>query len=393
MHPMRVGPRLVRPGGLPLARAGTTVTFALAGLVSAVSAVRLPALADKLSLDAAELGFALLFTGIGATIATQAGRVVIGRLGSRRVLMVACPATAALSAGSGLAPSYPLLVVAFLVYGMAFGLLDGSMNAQASTLERIAGRHLMNGAHAGWSIGAVSGGGLGALTAWAGYSYAQATVGTAVVTLPVALLLTVTYLPDGPTGRTSGGSSAVPKVIFLVGAVTFASFLIEGSVSNWSSLYLRDEVGAVQAIAAFGYPSMELAMIVGRTVGDRVRVAVGSRAMLTLSGLVACAGLCLVVASRSWPVAVCGFFIVGLAVSTVVPLTFSIAGSLVPSGAGVAQVAAMGYAGMLLGPVVLGVIADASSLRVTFVVVAALAVLMSVVGRVLPTGQEAGASG
>ena len=89
----------------------------------------------------------------------------------------------------------------------------------------------------------------------------------------------------------------------------------------------------------------------------------------------------------------CGFFIVGLAVSTVVPLTFSIAGSLVPSGAGVAQAAAMGYGGMLLGPVALGVIADASSLRVTFVVVAALAVLMSAVGRVLPTGREAGVSG
>jgi predicted MFS family arabinose efflux permease len=267
------------------------------------------------------------------------------------------------------------------------------MNAQASTLERIAGRHLMNGAHAGWSVGAVCGGGIGALTAWVGFSYTQATVGTAVATLPIALLLMATYLRDGPSGPKASGSAKVPRVVFLVGAVTFASFLIEGSVSNWSSLYLRDELGAVQAIAAFGYPSLELAMIVGRSFGDRVRRIIGSRVMLTMSGLVACVGLGLVVSARSWPLAVVGFFVVGLAVSTVVPLTFSIAGALAPSGAGVAQAAAMGYGGMLLGPVLLGLLADATSLRMTFVAVAGLAVLMSVVGRVLPTGKITGQNG
>ncbi len=366
------------------ARIGTTVTFGLAGLVAAVGSVRIPALTDQLRLDPAELGFAVLCIGIGATVATQAGRPVLGRFGSRRVLVVACPATAALSAGSGLAGSYGWLLAAFLCFGAAFGLLDSSMNAQAATLERVTGRHLMNGAHAGWSVGAVCGGALGALTAQVGLSYTQAVTGTAVVATPVAILLTLTYLPDGPVGRPARGGGRVPPVVYLVGAVTLASFLIEGSVSSWSSLYLRDELRAVESIAAFGYPSLELAMIVGRSVGDRVRRVAGSRAMLTSSGFVAAAGLTLVVGAPRWPLALVGFFVVGLAVSTVVPLTFSIAGALSPSGAGVAQAAAMGYGGMLVGPVLLGLVADASSLRVAFVVVGALAVGMSVLARTLP---------
>ena len=381
---------MIGPRRLLAARIGITATFALAGLVSAVGSVRIPALTDRLHLNPAEVGVALLSVGVGAAIATQTGRWLIGRFGSRRVLVIACPAMAGLSAGSGVAPTFTLLVAAFALYGAAFGLLDSSMNAQAATLERVAGRHLMNGAHAGWSVGAVTGGGIGALTAFLGLSYTQATVGTAMVAFPVALALAGTYLVDPPAEVTAaGGRPRVPPVVYLVGAVTLGSFLIEGSVSNWSSLYLRDELGAAQAVAALGYPSLELAMIVGRTGGDRVRRVVGSRVMLTTSGLVALVGLGLVVGAWHWSVAAAGFFVVGLAVSTVVPLTFSIAGALDPSGAGVAQAAAMGYTGMLVGPVALGLVAEGTSLRVAFGVVAVIALLMSGLGRLLPTGAPA----
>ena len=125
---------MIGPRRLLAARIGITATFALAGLVSAVGSVRIPALTDRLHLNPAEVGVALLSVGVGAAIATQTGRWLIGRFGSRRVLVIACPAMAGLSAGSGVAPTFTLLVAAFALYGAAFGLLDSSMNAQAATL-------------------------------------------------------------------------------------------------------------------------------------------------------------------------------------------------------------------------------------------------------------------
>ena len=246
------------------ARVGATVTFGLAGALCAVWTVRIPALTDKLHLDPGRVGTAALVWGIGAMITMQLSRVVIRRTGSRRTLLVAAPASAVLSAGVGLAPSYPWLLVAAGLFGAAFGALDIGMNAQVAVLERRAGRHLMNGAHAGWSIGSVFGGGLGALTAYLHLTFTQAVVGMAVLGLPVALALLPTYVADPPDpGRARQAPARVPRVIYLIGAVTCASFIVEGSVADWSGLYLRNELHTAEALAALAYPCFEAAMIVG----------------------------------------------------------------------------------------------------------------------------------
>jgi MFS family permease len=337
-----------------------------------------------LHLSPARLGTAVLCVGIGATVSMQGSRLVIGRTGSRRLLIWAAPATAVLVAGLGLAPGYGWLLAAALAYGMAFGLLDMGMNAQAAVLERAAGRHLMNGMHAGWSIGSVGGGAFGALTAYLGMTFTQAVVGALVIGLPSALLLTGTYLPDRPEAAVRRSAGRVPPAIYLLGAITFLAFLVEGAVSSWSGLYVRDDLRATETIAALAYPCFEAAMIVGRLVGDRIRHAVGARLMLIVAGVLAAAGFVIAVFAPIWGLALVGFFVVGLAASTVVPLTFSIGGELAPSGAGIAQVGAMGYGGMLIGPVAIGYVAQATSLRTGLASVAGLALVMSVLGRLVP---------
>lgn len=364
------------------ARNGAACTFGLAGGLCAVWTVRIPALTDKLDLDTAEVGTGVLAWGVGALIAMQVARLGIARIGSRRILLVAGPGSAVLSAGIGLAPTYASFLVAAVLFGAAFGALDIGMNAQVAVLERVSGRHLMNGAHAGWSIGSVVGGGLGALTAYLGWSFTQAVTGMAVIGLPFALALLPTYVKDPPIMVPAHGEKRrVPRVVYLIGAVTCASFVIEGSVADWSGLYLRDELGAREAVAALAYPCFELAMIIGRTAGDGLRRRVGARAMLTVGGIGAAAGFGVIVAAPHWWLALTGFFLVGLAICTVVPLTFSIAGSLDDSGAAIAQVGAMGYGGMLIGPVAIGYLANVTSLRTGLVVSIGLGVLTSVLGR------------
>jgi MFS family permease len=378
---------------LTRARLGATATFALMGITAAVWTVRIPALSDKLHLDPGQLGTVMLCFGVGATIAMQAGRLVIGRTGSRRALIVALPATVALVAAIGLAPSYGWLLVTAPGLGAAFGVLDIGANAQVAVLERVTERHLMNGAHAGWSIGSVVGGGLGALTAYAGWGFTRAVVTAAVVCFPIAVGLTFTFLPDPPAARAAGTRPGrIPRVIYLVGAVTCASFIIEGSVADWAGLYLRNELGAREAVAAIAYPCFEAAMIIGRMAGDGVRRRVGSRVMLTIGGLGVVAGFAVVVGTPWWWLTFVGFAITGLAVSTVVPLTFSIAGALDPTGAGVAQAGAMGYGGILLGPVAIGYLANATSLRTGLLVTLALGGVVAVLARVVPTGSAAPAA-
>jgi len=373
------------------ARWGTLTTFALAGAQAAVWSVRIPALTDKLHLDAGDVATSALLWGLGAVLTMQLARPVMARIGSRRVLQAALPATTALLAVYGLAPTFPVLLAVSVLFGAVFSLLDATMNAQASLIERVAGRHLMNGMHAGWSVGAVTGGALGALAAWAGLSYTHTLVAMAVLSVPAVAVVLPTYLPDRPGAVPDGQRSRVrlPWTVYLVGAIAFASFVIEGSVSTWSGLFLRGELHTAEWLAALGYPLFEGAMIVGRLTGDRVRSRIGSTPMLTGAGLVAAAGFGVVLAAGRWWLALTGFFLVGLAVATVVPLAFSIAGDVDPSGsgAGIAQAGAIAYSGILIGPMMIGYVADAAGLRAGLTTVLALAVVMSVLGARAPGGR------
>jgi MFS family permease len=365
------------------ARIGSAATFALAGALCAVWTVRIPALTDKLHLDPAGVGTAVLVWGIGAMITMQLARTAITRTGSRRTLLWAAPASAVLSAGVGIAPSFPWLLVAAALFGAAFGALDIGMNAQVAVLERRSGRHLMNGAHAGWSIGSVVGGGLGALSAYLHLTFTQAVVGMAIICLPVAVTVLPTYVADRPAPSTvRAARSRVPPVIYLIGAVTCASFIIEGSVADWGGLYVRNELGGREAVAALAYPFFEAAMIIGRTAGDRVRRRIGARTMLTGAGSGVVVAFAIVVVAPHWWLALLGFFLVGLAVCTVVPLTFSMAGALDSTGAGIAQAGAMGYGGMLIGPVAIGYLASVTSLRAGLLVSVGLGAVTAVLGRI-----------
>ncbi|GLY84299.1 MFS transporter [Actinoallomurus iriomotensis] len=376
---------------LSRARLGTVLTFALAGMLCGVWVSRTPALADRFGLSDGSVGVAILVWGVGAIIAMQGLRGVMARAGSAAVLRVAAPLTAVSLLLIALAPSWPLLLAAVAMFGMTFGLTDIGMNAQGSAVERSYGRPVMNGMHAGWCAGAISGGLLGALSASAGMSFGQTLFGGGLVALPAALVLGRTYVPERPAS--AGGSptarsrrARLPLVVYLVGALAFAAFMMEGSIADWSGLYLSRELGAGEAIGALGYPLFEAAMLTGRLVGDRLRTRLGTRRLMTYAGLATAVAMGVVVAAPAAYVALAGFLLTGLAVCTVVPTTISVAGTVVPgrSAAAVAQVGAMGYGGLVLGPVVIGFLADAASLRAGLTVAVVLALLIAAGARFVP---------
>ncbi|HUR07483.1 MAG TPA: MFS transporter [Nonomuraea sp.] len=371
---------------LRIARYGAVLTFVLAGLLVGTMTVRIPALTDKLGLSESTVGVVLLAWGVGALITMQSMRRIMARAGSKTVLRIGGPLTALGLVGVAFAPNLPLLLVASVFFGMAFGMVDIAMNAQGSTVERAYGRPLLNGMHAGWCVGAISAGALGSLSIALGLSFTANVALVGLVSLPVTVLLGRTYLPEAPAARTTAKAGRrLPPVVYLLGAIMFFAFMVEGTVADWNGLFMRDTLGAPEALAALGYPVFEVGMLVARLTGDRLGSRFGVRGIMTASG-VATAGFFAVVLVAPTPlVAVVTMFFVGLGVATISPMTLSLAGTATDNpGPAIAQAGAMGYAGLLLGPVVIGFLTDATSLRAALGIAVVLGVAIAVAARFLP---------
>lgn len=374
---------------LRTARFGSILTFVLAGFMVGTMTVRIPALTDKLGLSEATIGVILLVWGLGALITMQAMRGIMNRVGSRTVLRVGGPATALSLLGVACAPNLPSLLVAVAVFGLAFGTVDIAMNAQGSTVEQAYGRPLMNGMHAGWCVGAISAGGVGSLSIALGLSFTANLALVALVSLPLIMITGRTYLPEAPvTGTATRARRRMPPIVYLLGAIMFFAFMVEGTVADWNGLFMRNELGATEAVAALGYPIFEIGMLVARLGGDRLRTRFGVRGIMTVSGLATAATFAIVLTAATPLIAVLTMFFVGLGVATISPMTLSLAGTSTDNpGPAIAQAGAMGYAGLLLGPVVIGFLSDITSLRTALGIAVALGLLITVAARLLPRAE------
>ncbi|MFF5447222.1 MFS transporter [Streptomyces sp. NPDC012888] len=378
------------------AHRGVVATFALVGVVNGVLAARLPGLAAKIGLDTGDVGLVILSWGVAATVTMQCMRWIVAALGNRLLLRVGTPLVTVSVGLIGLSPSFPLLLAAAAGFGVASGVAEAMMNAQGSLVERRAGRPLMNGFHAGWSAGAVAGGLLAVLLAALDVPYTASVLGVAAVSLPLALAVGWTYLDEPAEEEDETGQRRnLPGVVYLIGAVAFMALLIEGLVADWSGLLLTRELHTTEAVAALAYPLYEVATFTGRLFGDRLRLRFGSRRLLATAGGATAAGVLTVVMAPSAAWAIAGFGVTGLAVCIVVPLCMSLAGAAVPGGsdAAVAQVSAIGYAGLLVGPVLIGFVAEATSLRTGIAMAIGVALFITLGAGRMPRVPAAAGSG
>ncbi|MEU8056906.1 MFS transporter [Microbispora bryophytorum] len=376
------------------AHRGAVLTFVLAGLMCGTFTVRLPALAERLRLPESSVGLTLLSWGIGALLTMQLMRVVLARIGSRGVLRAAAPLSAASLVLVAFAPSFPVLAVSAALFGMAFGAVDVGMNAQGSAVERAYNRPIMSGLHAGWCVGAISAGLLGTGAIALGLSLTAHILVVALVSVPAALALSRLHLPDpAPEADEAGRTPArarrrLPGVVYLLGAVTFAAFMVEGVVADWNGLYLIGTLHASEAVAALGYPVFEAGMLLARLAGDRLRGRYGARGLIMFSGAATALAFLVVIAAPVTVAAVAGLFFIGLSVATISPMALSLAGTATREpGPAIAQASTMGYAGLLLGPVVIGFVSAAASLRLAMGVAVVLGVVITVAARLLPASR------
>ncbi len=359
-------------GTLRRARGRVTLAFAVAGVLCGVVAAGVPALAGKLGLSAGQVGAVLFAWGLAAFVAMQALRLVLPVAGHALVVRAAGPACAVGAAAMAVAPGFGSVIVAAAGFGVAFGALEAAVNAQGAAVERAHGRPLLNGMHAAWAVGAGGAGLLVVLCTHLEVSYTVTVAGVALLVLPLTLL--APSLPAAPVpARDRRGP--LPRAVYLLGALAFAAFMVEGTLADWGGLLLRDGAGASPTVAALAHPLLQAGILTGRAVADRLRARAGAAAVIVWCGTAVAVTCAMLVAVPAVPVVLAAVYLTGLAVSPVLPLVFSLAGTARPgrAEAAIAQVGAAGYAGLLAGPAVLGALAGIVSLPVA---IGGLAVLL-----------------
>ncbi len=338
-------------------RLATSLVFLANGAGIGAWAASIPGVKSGLGLTGTALGFGLLMLAAGAMSAMP----LAGWLGARRGGLVG-PAGALFAAALLLpaaAPGYAALLPALFVLGATNGALDVLMNAHAARVEAARGQAIMSSFHACWSLGGLLGAGGTALAVHLGAGVLPFAAAAVAAVVGAAAWM---GLGDRAPGDGSAGFAWPSRAVAGIGALCFLAFMTEGAVADWSGVFLTGVAGATASGAAAGFAGFSAAMVLGRVFGDLIVRRLGPALVLRAGAGLAALGFGLAV---MWPAAgAAGFALVGLGVANMAPLMFSAAGRAGNAAStGVAAVATLGYAGLLLGPPLIGVAADLIGLR------------------------------
>jgi predicted MFS family arabinose efflux permease len=373
----------------PPARLATRLAFLVAGFGISCWAPIVPYAKDRLLVDERVLGILLLCLGLGSLVAMLFTGVLSSRFGTRPVILVS---------GFGLTAVLPWLAIAstpfslgftLLLFGAVLGSLDVAMNIHAVEVERGAGRPLLSGFHALYSLGGFAGAafltmllsfGLGPLPC--------VSIGSALMVLAMLAAwpgLLKTRTPDGEPHFT------MPKgVVLVIAALAAIMFLAEGALLDWSALLITTNGLVAVEQGGTGYMLFSIAMTVARFGGDALTARIGDRAAMFWGSLTAIAGFVLLLLAPMRVVALAGFILIGVGAANVVPVLFRLAGSqtVMPASLAIAAITTTGYAGILLGPAAIGFLADRVGLTMAFWLIPALLILVPLTSAVVaPTAR------
>ncbi|MEJ7586416.1 MAG: MFS transporter [Ferruginibacter sp.] len=355
-------------------RIAVSVFFFIAGFTFASWASRIPDIKSKLLLSDAGLGGVLFALPVGLMISLPFSGYLVAHVGSRLIMIITAilyPVTLILL---GLAPTVWLLSATLFVFGFWGNLFNISINTQAVGVEALYGRSIMASFHGLWSL--------------AGFTGAAA--GTVMIALHLSpfthyciicatsfLLVVISFRNTLPNSNTKNKQPIFAKPdssILKLGLIAFGCLVCEGTMFDWSGVYFQKVVGVPVAYTTLGFVAFMSSMAAGRFVADWLVTKFGVKSMLQFSGTVISFGLLIAVIFPLIIPATIGFLLVGLGVSSVVPLVYGLArkSKTMQPGVALAAVSTIGFLGFLIGPPLIGFIAGASRLLLSFTVIAGI---------------------
>ncbi|MEY3149266.1 MAG: hypothetical protein RL029_540 [Actinomycetota bacterium] len=368
------------------ARLAVTITFIINGFTAGTFVARIPDFKRILDVSNGTLGLSLLFVSIGVFVALKPAGKNAARFGSQPVIFWSTLALAISCVLVGLLFNLQWFWLSLFILGFALATQDVSMNAHAVVVEQRANRRLMSVFHGMFSVGTLIGGVLGGLfSQWEVTPLQQAVVLSGIYVVS-ALLIKPLFLPAEVDKHdfSTGPRAKHPFIFWIFGLFGLFAAISEGAAGDWGGVLARDAFDATPFISTLPYIVFCTAMIIGRFSGDYLAHRFGASIIIATGGLISGTGLTAGLFIGGVPAIMVAWFLLGLGLSVVIPLMFSAAGTLAstkyagiiaPSEA-VAKVSGVSYFGFVIGPPLIGFIADVIELRWTLLLIAALAYLL-----------------
>jgi MFS family permease len=347
--------------------------FFFVGLCFSSWAARIPDIQAKFQLSEGQLGTLLLFLPLGSVIGLPIAGWSVHQFGSRRVIMIGSFAYAMTLPLIGLAPTTWLIIPVLILYGMLGNIMNISLNTQALNLEDKMGKSILASFHGLWSMAGFSGAGIGAGMIFFGVG---PTLHFAVVMLlSIGIIFSAQKFIIKEEKVAKGGGMVIKKpddLLLRISMIAFLAMMAEGCLFDWSGVYFKKVVQAEPTWIALGYVVFMGSMATGRFLTDRVTNRFGKVTVIQCSGLLIFIGLVIAVIWPTVLMATIGFLVVGFGVASLIPVSYSIAGrsKLYSPSVALALVSTISFFGFLIGPPLIGFIADLFDLKVSFLLVA-----------------------
>lgn len=355
--------------------------FFILGFCFASWASRIPDIQQKLGLNESQLGMVLFALPIGLFISLPVSGWLISRKGSKKIVRIASVCYPCILVALGFAEKTFQLVAALFAFGFAGNMGNISMNTQAVGVEYLYKRNIMASFHGIWSLAGFSGAAVGTLMngleIYPGYHF------LVVLTFTVSIFLVAAPFllnKDNQVNENQPFLALPHKSLLSLGLIAFCSMLCEGAMFDWSGIYFKKVVQAKPSMISAGYTAFMCTMALSRFVADYFTFKYGFKRIIQASGLIIMTGLLLAVLIPYLYSAIVGFLLVGVGVSSVVPLVYSAAGKskILSPGVALASVSTISFFGFLIGPPLIGVLAGISSLRLSFAVIALMGLSVSI---------------
>jgi len=373
---LTIGSTIIAPINKLQVRIAVSVFFFCQGLAFANWASRIPDIKTSLHLSEAGLGSILLALPVGQLLTMPFSGRLVTRFGSKYVLRVAVVGYALSLTNIGLVEKPWQLALALCAFGIFGNLCNISVNTQAVHAETLYNRPIMASFHGTWSTAGFTGALIGSLMMKLDIKpyYHFWIIALFAITM---MLIFNKYLLLTPTSKSASSFTKFKMPhgsLMLLGVIAFCCMSAEGCMFDWSGVYFKQVVKAEGSLVSLGYASFMIMMATGRFTGDRLALKFGRKKMVQLSGILIFIGMMIAVLFPTIIMATIGFLIIGFGVSSIIPLMFSTAGKIkeVASGIAIATVSGIGFFGFLMGPPLIGYIAQLAGLQYSFAVIAIL---------------------
>jgi MFS family permease len=390
-----------------ISRIAVSALFFLTGLCFASWASRIPDIQQKLGMSDGQLGGLLLSLPVGSLLSMPVAGWLVSKYGSRNVVMIAGLLYAGVLPTLGLVEHTWQLFPCLILFGFCGNMANIAVNTQAVLVEAMYGRSIMASFHGLWSLAGFTGASIGSGMAAGGivpYQHFLLIMVMAIIIVGVSIRSAVRQDVKAAEEKTDKGGgirylfpwmtrrllilktnrgrdfafSVLRKQILLympiiiLGVIAFCSMICEGTMFDWSGVYFKKVIHAKEGYIGLGYTAFMSTMAAFRFVADSLTTRFGVKRMLQVSGALTAAGLLIAVTLPFFATAIFGFLLVGAGVSSVVPLVYSTAGrsKTLSPGVSLAAVSTIGYLGFLMGPPLIGFVAQATSLRISFFIIA-----------------------